>query len=101
MSPSPPSAYRVSQYPASNELTVSPDTSVSQLSPLSPSSGAAASNYTVCLYNAGGVVVKQAVSPQGGEVRLDVSGLPNGIYYLLIDGGNGAKPESHKIIINH
>ncbi|MDR2970169.1 MAG: T9SS type A sorting domain-containing protein, partial [Tannerellaceae bacterium] len=86
---------------ASNELTVTPDTSVSQLSPLLPSSGAATNNYTVYLYNAGGAVVKQAVSRQGGEVRLDVSGLPNGIYYLLIDAGNGAKPESHKIIINH
>ncbi|MDR2969827.1 MAG: T9SS type A sorting domain-containing protein [Tannerellaceae bacterium] len=100
MSPSPPSAYRISQDPASNELTVTPDTSVSQLAPLSPSSGAA-SNYTVYLYNAGGAVVKQAVSQQGGEVRLDVSGLPNGIYYLLIDTGDGSKPESHKIIINH
>jgi hypothetical protein len=100
-SPPPSSTYRVSQDPASNELTVSPDTSVSQLSPLSPSSGAAGNNYTVYLYNTGGAVVKQAVSPQGGDVRLDVSGLPNGIYYLLIDAGNGTKPESHKIIINH
>ncbi|MDR2970253.1 MAG: T9SS type A sorting domain-containing protein, partial [Tannerellaceae bacterium] len=70
------------------------------LSPLSPLGGAPA-NYTVYLYNAGGAVVKQAVSPQSGEVRLDVSGLLNGIYYLLIDAGNGTKPESHKIIINH
>jgi hypothetical protein len=92
--------YRISQDSASNELTITPDTSVSQLSPLLPSSGAAV-NYTVYLYNAGGAVVKQAASPQGGEVQLDVSGLPNGIYYLLIDAGNGTKPKSHKIIINH
>ncbi|MDR2968270.1 MAG: serine protease, partial [Tannerellaceae bacterium] len=44
----PSSAYRISQDPASNELTITPDTSVSQLSPLSPLGGAPA-NYTVYL----------------------------------------------------
>ncbi|MDR2968230.1 MAG: T9SS type A sorting domain-containing protein, partial [Tannerellaceae bacterium] len=88
--------------PVSDELTVSPNQGITSVPAQSAGGNKTAGNkaYTVYLYNANGASVRQSVS-QGDQTQLNVSGLPGGIYYLMIDTGDGSKPEVHKIIVKH
>jgi hypothetical protein len=58
-------------------------------------------SYTIKLYNANGVLVRQTTS-QGENVELDVSALPSGYYYLHIFNGSGdTQPDMRTIIVQH
>jgi hypothetical protein len=54
----------------------------------------------VKLYNANGVIVKQAIS-QGENVEFNVSALPDGYYYLHIFKGSDPQPDMRTVIVRH
>ena len=57
--------------------------------------------YDVRLYNVLGNMVRQAGITGGGTVRLDVSNLPDGFYYLHIYDGVSQTPELQQIVVKH
>ena len=57
--------------------------------------------YDIRLYDGNGTIVRQTSHRGSGTVRLDVSSLPNGIYYLHIYDGANRTPEMHQIIVRH
>ena len=65
-----------------------------------PNARNAAPAYDIRLYNGQGIQVLQK-SANGGTVQLDVSRLPDGIYYLHIYDGVSSTPEMHQIIVKH
>jgi hypothetical protein len=83
--------------PVSNVLTV-------PLGQAARQQGAALSSalpeYDVRLYDEFGSIARQSVST-ADKVELDVSGLPNGVYYLHIYVSGNTAPETHKVIIMH
>ncbi|MFT3737645.1 MAG: hypothetical protein QM786_02705 [Breznakibacter sp.] len=52
------------------------------------------------LYNPYGYLLRSAKA-KGGRVQLNVSGLPNGIYYLHVHDGSGNRLEMHQIVVEH
>ena len=52
------------------------------------------------LYNSQGVL-KRDISNVGQNTQLNISDLPNGIYYLNIFEDLNAKPDVHTVIIEH
>jgi hypothetical protein len=57
-------------------------------------------SYDIRLYNSLGNMCRQAKAT-GGIVELDVSNLPDGIYFLTVCAGSDSKPEAHKIFVKH
>ncbi|MDR2495902.1 MAG: T9SS type A sorting domain-containing protein [Tannerellaceae bacterium] len=53
---------------------------------------------SIKLYNSNGVLQRQTTTT-GQNITLDVSGLPEGLYFLHVHDGIAAKPEIHKILI--
>jgi hypothetical protein len=58
-------------------------------------------NYDIRLYNGAGIMQRQTGQRGGGTVQIDVSNLPNGVYYLHINDGVSKKPETQQIIVKH
>ena len=56
--------------------------------------------YTVCLYDGQGSLQRQ-VKAKGGKMDINVSNLPNGIYFLHIDDGISTTSDAHKVIVKH
>ena len=56
--------------------------------------------YDIRLYNGQGNLLQQQKA-KSGTVQFDVSGLPDGIYYLHIYDGINSKPEMHQIVVKH
>ena len=65
-----------------------------------PNARNAALTYDIRLYDGRGIPVLQK-NANGGTVQLDVSRLPDGIYYLHIYDGVSSTPEMHQIIVKH
>ena len=65
-----------------------------------PNARNAAPAYDIRLYDGRGIQVLQK-SANGGTIQLDVSRLPDGIYYLHIYDGVSSTPEMHQIIVKH
>ncbi|MCD7850805.1 MAG: T9SS type A sorting domain-containing protein [Parabacteroides sp.] len=57
-------------------------------------------NYDIRLFNTQGSLVRTAQSA-GERISLDVSGLPNGNYFLHIYDGKGEKPVVQQIVVSH
>ena len=57
-----------------------------------------ATSYDLRLYDSQGNLLRQQFTA-GGTVQFNVSGLPEGIYYLHIFDGVSATPEIHQIIV--
>ena len=81
--------------PANDVLNVEVGATVSALA------RGASINYDVRLYNGVGTMVGQAGNRGGGTVQIDVSNLPNGIYYLHVIDGVNSTPEVQRIIVKH
>ena len=60
----------------------------------------ASPSYNIRLYDVIGIQLRHTVS-NGGTVQLNVSNLPNGLYYLHIYDGSSNAPEIHRIIVQH
>ena len=56
--------------------------------------------FDIRLYDVLGNLVKQQTS-KGGTERFNVSGLPNGIYFLNVDDGISKTPETIQVIVRH
>ena len=57
--------------------------------------------YDIRLYDGNGTIVRQTSNRGSGTARIDVSGLPNGNYYLHIYDGVNRTPDIHQIIVRH
>lgn len=57
--------------------------------------------YDIYLYNLMGSLVRSLKSTDQQQVQINVSDLPNGYYYLIIDDKSGNEPEKHTIAIRH
>jgi hypothetical protein len=57
--------------------------------------------YDVRLYNTTGNMLRQAGNRGDGTVQIDVSNLPNGIYFLHIYDGISKSPEIQQVIVKH
>jgi hypothetical protein len=58
-------------------------------------------SYEIRLYDELGSQLRQAVAKSETGVQFDVSGLPDGTYYLHVYDGVNAKPEMYQIIVRH
>ena len=56
--------------------------------------------FDIRLYNGQNVLLRKQFS-KGGTVQFNVSGLPDGIYYLHIYDGVGTKPEMASEVVKH
>ena len=65
-----------------------------------PINAKASTTYDVRLYNGQGNQVRQQ-NFKGGTVQLNVSNLPNGLYYIHIHDNSNNKPIVHTIIVKH
>ncbi|MDR2234018.1 MAG: trypsin-like serine protease [Tannerella sp.] len=61
----------------------------------------AAASYDIRLYDGQGTQLRQTVTKGESNTQFDVSGLPNGTYYLHVYDGVNAKPEMYQIIVKH
>jgi hypothetical protein len=57
-------------------------------------------SYDIRLYNSLGSICRQAKATDG-TVEINVSNLPDGVYFLHICNSSTSKPETHKIIVRH
>lgn len=58
-------------------------------------------NYAIKIYNNLGQVISQSEINAGADnVQIDVSDIPKGAYYISLEGGNGEKILTKKLIIN-
>jgi len=62
------------------------------------SSNNTAINYDVRLYDGQGNLLRQQFT-QGGTVQFDMSGLPEGVYFLHVYDGVNATPEVHQVVV--
>ncbi|MDR2145634.1 MAG: T9SS type A sorting domain-containing protein [Tannerella sp.] len=58
-------------------------------------------SFDILLYDELGTQLRQAVAKSDTSVQFDVSGLPDGTYYLHVYDGTNAKPEMYQIIVRH
>ena len=91
--------------PASHIFTVEIEQhSIDRAKALQQSSGGAKSAadpvFDIRLYDGLGNMVRQA-STKGGTVQFNVSGLPNGNYYLHVYDGVSSTPEIQQIMVEH
>ena len=57
-------------------------------------------NFNIYLYNEQGVLMRHVTS-KGNNVEINVSGLPNGYYYLHVYDGVNPMPEMRAILVKH
>ncbi|MDR2145875.1 MAG: trypsin-like serine protease [Tannerella sp.] len=91
------SNYRVSYYP-------NPVSDVLHIDISSKVAGSARSidqSFDIRLYDGQGTQLRQTVTKSESGAQFDVSGLPNGTYYLHVYDGVNAKPEMYQIIVKH
>jgi uncharacterized membrane protein len=65
------------------------------------SRGMAGQSFDIRLYDGQGTQLRQTVAKGESVAQFDVSGLPNGTYYLHVYDGVNAKPEMYQIIVKH
>ncbi|MDR1557275.1 MAG: T9SS type A sorting domain-containing protein [Tannerellaceae bacterium] len=57
--------------------------------------------YTISLYSVMGMLALQTVTNNPGNIQLDVSSLPSGIYTLRVHDGTDSPPVTQQIVISH
>ena len=102
---SAPSLIKVYPNPVSDILNIEiTDKAIDRARAFAPTAVSKVSGYApvfdIRLYDVLGSLVRQQTS-KGGTERFNVSGLPNGIYFLNVDDGISKTPETIQIIVRH
>lgn len=87
--------------PANNTLNVNIEELESGgASTLSATPGQISVYYDIRLYNMQGTLLR-SLRVANGQTSIDVSGLPNGNYFLHVNKNGSGEPQVHKVIVSH
>ncbi|MDD4116224.1 MAG: hypothetical protein PHG27_11645 [Massilibacteroides sp.] len=95
------SSYKVYPNPVSNVLIIDLASLTEKDIQSIKQNNISKTSYDIYLYNLMGSTVKRTKVSDKQQVRMDVTNLPDGYYYLIIDDKSGNESEKQTIIIKH